>query len=896
MLVDGKSVSVAQVQVAAGSATALNLDGEGATSLEGVQVTAARASTIDVTTPFTSTAMLTQDVDNLPMSRSISAVAATNANVRSESATGTSLPAFNGATPAENRFYINGFDITYDYTGLGYTAPSYEALASTEVISDGFPAKYGNAVGGVTSSVTRTGTNDLHGGTLLTYTPATGRLNPNAPSVRDSDGNWYDYNNADHTDGTLSQTVYLSGPLLKDRLFFNVAGTRTYPYDSRATGKTYRYDYSDDARSGIVDLTWNITDRQTLNAYYSRSRSNGATDYSKLHTSYDDADGYDYYASYATTDVVKTAIANYQWQVTDAFTMKAMTGYMRRDLAYSGNYYDEPYVLYYDTSSSYTTLNGVSASKPDDFVYTKKGGRLDFEWDLGDHHIGFGAETYKTFVHSASVYNNYWTYRIVPSTGIVNGVSGFTPGDHYARRYYYSSGGSFDSKRTGFYIDDNWHVTDDVVVYLGLRRDSYQNYTSIGSSFADLALNAPRLGVSWDMAGDGSRKLSFSAGRYSLPLPLSINKTVGTATTSWYGYYSYTGMDGDSTPTGLSQIGDIVYNNNSTITDSRLVASHNLKPSYEDQYALSLEQDLSVVAPAWMGNAADGWFGKATASYRNLKNIVEDTCDATTRNAYIRDVLGYSDYSGETVSCILVNPGEDQVLLRDVNGDGSLERITIPSSYLGIDKAKRKRYALGLTLEHPFSDHYYAKVSYTWQHLYGNYDGAMNVTQKSTSNVSSNAAFDYPLLGVGATGDLSADIRHSLKALGYYQWDNGLRLGAGVQMSSGRPLSCLGASPDGTLTSYAGDFFYCGGDLATRGSQGRLPFYWSLDLSAGYTYDLGSHGKVRLDLKMTNVANRKGIVDRDEDYENSDGSVYATYGLPAYQSPRSTWFTARYDF
>ena len=87
-----------------------------------------------------------------------------------------------------------------------------------------------------------------------------------------------------------------------------------------------------------------------------------------------------------------------------------------------------------------------------------------------------------------------------------------------ARRYI--QGAYVESTARAIYIEDNWSVTPNLLLSLGLRFDSFESKVG-GSLFTKAGFGdmmAPRLGFSWDMKGDGTTKLFGNAGRYYLPM------------------------------------------------------------------------------------------------------------------------------------------------------------------------------------------------------------------------------------------------------------------------------------------------------------------------------------------------------------------------------------------
>ena len=82
----------------------------------------------------------------------------------------------------------------------------------------------------------------------------------------------------------------------------------------------------------------------------------------------------------------------------------------------------------------------------------------------------------------------------------------------------------FETEANAFYIEDNWNVTPNLLLNLGVRWDSFDNRTPAGDSFIKIDdMVSPRVGFSWDIKGDGSTKLYGNVGRYYLPVTNNIN-------------------------------------------------------------------------------------------------------------------------------------------------------------------------------------------------------------------------------------------------------------------------------------------------------------------------------------------------------------------------------------
>jgi outer membrane receptor protein involved in Fe transport len=68
-----------------------------------------------------------------------------------------------GASGAENMFYMDGTEINTTQTGVRGQSAAFEFVDEVQIKASGYPAEYGGALGGVVSVVTRQGGNEFHG-------------------------------------------------------------------------------------------------------------------------------------------------------------------------------------------------------------------------------------------------------------------------------------------------------------------------------------------------------------------------------------------------------------------------------------------------------------------------------------------------------------------------------------------------------------------------------------------------------------------------------------------------------------------------------------------------------------------------------------------------------------
>ncbi len=68
-----------------------------------------------------------------------------------------------GASAAENKFYVDGVDATNLRTGVSATTFNTDFIEEVQVKSSGHAAEFGGATGGVISVISRSGTNNFSG-------------------------------------------------------------------------------------------------------------------------------------------------------------------------------------------------------------------------------------------------------------------------------------------------------------------------------------------------------------------------------------------------------------------------------------------------------------------------------------------------------------------------------------------------------------------------------------------------------------------------------------------------------------------------------------------------------------------------------------------------------------
>ena len=238
-------------------------------------------------------------------------------------------------------------------------------------------------------------------------------------------------------------------------------------------------------------------------------------------------------------------------------------------------------------------------------------GRLDFEWALGDHLLRFGLDREVMTTDRASFYPGpsqmtYTVYSMTPGSALDNGATVPAGVNAVVMGRKRIDGGVFDTTANAWYVEDNWSVTPNLLLNLGLRVDAFNNKTAAGSSFIKIDdLVSPRFGFSWDMKGDGSTKLFGNLGRYYLPVTNNINYTFAGGLTDEYTYWALSGWSPATNPiTGSSymqpvlgaQIGPVDDDMNVSVGDLRQSVDRDLDAVYQDEAILGFQ---TMINQAW---------------------------------------------------------------------------------------------------------------------------------------------------------------------------------------------------------------------------------------------------------------------------------------------------------
>ncbi|WP_240732378.1 MULTISPECIES: TonB-dependent receptor [Dyella] len=925
---DNVELSIAggtEVSFGGASASAQN-----AQNLEGVSVVASALPAIDVSSVDTRTVLTSEQLSKLPIARDIGAAALLAPSVVANSSYGA--PSFGGSASSENAYYINGYAVTNPLTSIGFSTLPFDAIDQQQVLTGGYGAEFGRSTGGVVNVVTKRGSNQLKGGIYTIWEPEGTRANPRnnyfpntgfygQNTTQNTDGKLYQYNNRNqYWKSTVG--AYISGALIKDKLFFYLNGemnrregasVMSFSNSAVSASRIGYNDYSYEMPRWTAKLDWNITDNHIVEltgvsdkTEYTSERY--AYDYKTL--SHGKRNGGVY-----TKDGGDLYIAKYTGYITDDLTISALYGTQKIDHVQKNDGYDPacPYISAGATAQAPGQVYGTCQTAVTQYIQQEgandktKGWRLDIEYRIGDHDIRFGydAQNAKSYTgrRLAGDYGWYYGWQananapIDASLGVIGSpasAGGLGANGYFVYKYYSTQRAGVETDQAAQFIEDRWQINDRWLLTVGLRNEQFTNYNKNGDAYIKQRHQlAPRLGVSWDVFGDSTMKLFANAGRYHLAVPnnAAVRSVSGSLISSEY--FTYTSVDpATGIPQGLVKIAmdptsKYICPNTGGVSsnlecgdapDPRTVAAKNLRAHFQDEYILGMEQQI---------NTEYNWGVKGT--YRKLMSAIDDTCT---------QVLGGK--------CLTFNPGRGNTF-DFLQPDGSIVTKHYTKEELGLPDLKRKYYAIDLYLEHPFADKWYGRVAYTYSRNWGNTEGQLasdlDTGTGGQTDVSRTQDWDLPQLMVGSNGLLPNHRAHQLKAYGYYQLTEEWRFGATVIAASGRPKNCTSYYPTADAGLYnSSTYWFCGlpgkpgYEISPRGSHGSAPWTYQLNLNAAYTPGWMDH-KLTLQIDAINVLNRQTPTMYNYRYASNRTTVNQLYGRELnYTEPRYFRLTARYDF
>jgi hypothetical protein len=962
-----------QVTVSGGTPVAFaSASGENAKNLATVTVTANSLPSIDVSSTRQTQVMTSQQLKTLPIAHSAEAIALLAPGVNmgggtlGTGPTGTPLVSMGGNSVVENAYYLNGFNTTDPIGGAGGVALPYFAISEQQTITSGYGPEYGRSTGGVISQIGQRGSNNWHAGVYVSFRPSwaeseydnikySNPLTPVGSSYMAASQGTSNYapgygqiekGRKQDSDWSNVYDAYLSGPLIKDKLFFFL--TAEWQHDSNdgglATyGITSPQGYYQTTATNLPKLygklDWNINDSNVLELTGVRTQSNETSSNFYNYDYSNQSVGSYYAAGVLTKNTFNIGILKYTSYITDNLTLEVMYGLMGADY-YSSFSGGNAAPVTFGTGTTQPpgvvvpTLVDTTIANPGHTTKTQNL-RVDLDWKVTDNHdLKFGIDNMQyrddddgTQILGGGSYTYFnGTPSSVSSAPFIGGA-GSIPGN-YVLENFVQQNVSIASREKAQYVEDRWQVMPNLLLDLGLRNDQFANTGPGGVAYVkeNSPQWAPRLGFSWDVFGDSSFKVFGNAGRYYLALPAGLaarNSAFGSINGTVV--YTYTGISSNGVPTGLTAVPVALapgvtkpgyYSSdgeNGIPGNIKNYASTNLKPQYQDEYVLGFQKMI--------GNTGLVWGEQAT--WEKAGNLVDDT-DVLYNGNIIAGLVnpGKTNYIPQPGGTAVWNPNTGAGLVCNLPG--------VTSTTCGYPTPSRKYYALDSYLEHTWDGKWYAKIDYLFSKSYGSTEGPTDTPIGQITNQrnggfsgSTTAQWDFPDLMQYANGEQANSHRHTLKAFGSYAVTPEWMISGTYIIQSGAPNVCLsgygsqiipdlysgpyqhfcGGTPSGNSPTGVG----FGGQPSPPGTSGHTPWTHQVNLAVTYT-PAWANKHLTMQWEIHNLLNEQAATLYYTQYAvgtnggASGGNGGTTYWNPVYhtalstETPRYMDFNVRFDW
>jgi outer membrane receptor protein involved in Fe transport len=846
-------------------------------------------------------------IDKLPVGRNYADIVFTQPGVQADfgETQGRSLAiSIYGSTSSENLFLIDGVNTTNVIKGFQGKDINNEFIQEVEVKTGGYQAEYGRNTGGVVNVITKSGGNEFHGGVFGYYNDTGMRADLKNGDVSNyATPDFSETGDAQFLNGALTKDVRqefgadLGGFIMKDKIWFfgaydrvkiNQVDTQLDLTNQDTFGQQYPIGYFQNKYSG--KLTFNVlqgtsivgsvfSDSQTQEGQIAIPTGTSPFQYNGRR----DTGGPDYGARLNQL-FGSFGIFTFQYaQHKDRFLTKPFGA----DVPAIRDYTVSPTGASFQSTGGFGEVFGATLnneSKRDLF-------NGSFTAYVGNHEIKVGGDYQKDGTTGTTYFTGEQRLRVRPCLQTGSSICDlaqapfYTNGNGDTFQVFYqhdllasgtpasfqeipSSPFNTPTKRYSFFLQDQWRIIPTLTVNAGVRYDA-EDFYGLDPSFGQFkafGLNnewAPRAGAVWDFIGDGTSKAYFSIGRFFYALPTDMNVRVFTANSAIqaFNYDPNSFAQNPAAPRnqlfqGGSAGGEPVDgwtipldpNTGAVIGNGQLNGTPRLKASYQDELTLGVEKAIDPTLSIGL-----------KGTYRTLGRTIEDRCD-----------LDYSDPRSNGSTCALSNPGSAgngaSGVVNTCNGSANPTDPTAGTcGHPGVPMQDAKRIFRGIELvaRKQFSNTFWAQASYLYSSLRGNYSGAIREASGQT-DPGINADYDYFQFTQNAYGNLELDRPHQARIDAVYNAPFGLSAGAQFYVRSGLPISKFGF-----FNNFYPDLLF----LDQRGSDGRTPTDYDMNLSLGYNINVGPV-TVTPQAYVYNVFNRQTVNSVDATF--NPGGAFVT--------------------
>jgi outer membrane receptor for ferrienterochelin and colicin len=500
-----------------------------------------------------------QLIQELPVNRTLLGTVALAPGVNGNGPRGNQT--ISGAYSYDNLYMVNGVTVNENLRGQPHDLFIEDAIQETTVFTGGaISAEFGNFTGGVVNAITKSGGNDFTGSFRDSLTNDKWTHKSASPFTVNSSGVAVPITVADPRDKVNS--VYegtLGGRIVRDRLWFFAAGRDQKNNSQRSFARSAQtYARTINNRRFEAKLTGQVAPAHNLVVSYLNNDTNSTND-CQLTAGCLDPTGLDA----AQSNPNKFYTARYNGILGSNFLVEAQ--YAKKKYAFVGYGGDDPDFQrgtlmrdFGETGSgegfNAPQFGGVFPETRDHKEWMAKGSYYLGTKGFGTHNFVVGlnqfAEQRKSDNHQSASDFNYWLTNYSATRDANGNVTSVHIAEDDYLIYYpilqTSQGSNFKTFSTFF--NDKWDYNSHLSFNLGARYDKLNAIDASHVKVGDDAMFSPRLGITYDVQGNGRFRANASYSRYVSRLSESIESATTVAGTPAVLAYFYKGPEFTGTP------------------------------------------------------------------------------------------------------------------------------------------------------------------------------------------------------------------------------------------------------------------------------------------------------------------------------------------------------------
>jgi hypothetical protein len=868
---------------------------------ETVNVTA-ESPLINTKTATIGSVLNTDTLRNIPVGRTFAQAMYLTPGVSNSGTVGNANPSISGGSGLENQYVVDGANVTNTgYGGLGSysivfgslgNSTPYDFIKEIQVKTGGYEAEFGQATGGVVNVVTKSGSNKFRGSAFAYSQPD--QLQGEFTQYQASNGSV-------NIQSTTQSDVGAEGgfPVMKDRLFFfgaidpswrvtTITAPPTFPLASLGDVDRKRRTTSYAAKG-----TLQMSGGHRVDASFFGDPSHGDNGPQRTSALLNQTT-----SAFSTLDygghqqaVRYSGILTNNWLIEGGFSralntigeLPSVNTWNVRDRTVTPNIIVGGIGSYEQGNRSLSRQYQVKSTN----IFKSNSLKYGFQYDDANY-AQLNQRTGPTFkapdgrqtATGASI-------DIIPAPEIPAG------------KVYRVTRANFNVERStpqtyyNFFVQDQLQLGR-VTINPGVR---YEQEKMSGTIIKDWELKnnwAPRIGITYDASGDGRTKIYGNYGRFYARIPNDLAARALSADDSFTRGDYYDANLTQVVPEGVSAAG---------VTRHFILAGvgadtidPDAKLTYTNEVVFGIDREI-------MRNTTFG----VRYVFRNMPQVLEDIANCPMVAYELPQTSGICG----SVEYILTNPK-------------SSIPVAVGTEFLGakFDDPVHKYNSLEFTLNRRGAN-WSTMSSYRYSRLRGNFEGFFR-DDNGQSDPAISSLYDFPTndpsyapfyAGLQAgdirflgdkNGILPLDRPHQVKLYGNYAWALGLNLGAGVNLSSGRPFTPFAANPNYGSDNEIPTAARGTGIQTIDGFMKRSPFESQVDLQASYAVRMAGERRVTFLADVFNLFNERRVTyysqstQLDNNVPNPDFGKPVNTNLsgnpPQFQAPFNMRVGVRFEF